>query len=222
MLAGFDIARFKPALVCIEAHPEVRQAILDYFAARHYVLIGSTSGPTARTSDSATWRSLWQSLMEWRRLAEFSRSDARMTCVSRRFMRAWSFGPTLRHWRRSDGPPMTSLRRSDLAVALGLAVVLLALGSWMMVPGVIGVYHDDAIYVTTAKALAQGDGYRLINLPGTPPQTKYPILYPFLLAAVWEAPACVSGQRRNRAATVTLADGRRSHRAGLSVSCAFR
>ena len=40
VLAGFDIARFKPALVCIEAHPEVRQAILDYFAGRHYVLVG--------------------------------------------------------------------------------------------------------------------------------------------------------------------------------------
>lgn len=39
-LAGFDIARFRPALVCIEAHPEVRQQILDYFAARDYVLVG--------------------------------------------------------------------------------------------------------------------------------------------------------------------------------------
>lgn len=40
VLAGFDIARFRPALVCIEAHPEVRQAILDFFANRGYVLIG--------------------------------------------------------------------------------------------------------------------------------------------------------------------------------------
>ena len=39
-LAGFDIDRFKPALVCIEAHPEVRQQILDYFAAHDYVLVG--------------------------------------------------------------------------------------------------------------------------------------------------------------------------------------
>lgn len=39
-LAGFDIERFKPALVCIEAHPEVRQQLLDYFARHGYVLDG--------------------------------------------------------------------------------------------------------------------------------------------------------------------------------------
>jgi FkbM family methyltransferase len=39
-LAGFDIDRFKPELVCIEAHPEVRQQILDYFAAHGYVVVG--------------------------------------------------------------------------------------------------------------------------------------------------------------------------------------
>jgi FkbM family methyltransferase len=39
-LAGFDVERFKPELVCIEAHPTVRQAILDYFQRRGYVLVG--------------------------------------------------------------------------------------------------------------------------------------------------------------------------------------
>lgn len=39
-LAGFDIDRFKPALVCIEAHPEVRQQILEYFARHGYILVG--------------------------------------------------------------------------------------------------------------------------------------------------------------------------------------
>jgi FkbM family methyltransferase len=38
-LAGFDIDRYQPALVCIEAHPEVRQAILDYFAAHRYSVV---------------------------------------------------------------------------------------------------------------------------------------------------------------------------------------
>jgi 4-amino-4-deoxy-L-arabinose transferase-like glycosyltransferase len=55
-----------------------------------------------------------------------------------------------------------------------------------MVAGVCGVYHDDAIYVSTAKALAEGQGYRLINFPGSPKQTKYPILYPAVLAIVWK------------------------------------
>ena len=39
-LRGFDIDRFKPDLVCIEALLPVRQAILDYFAAHAYVAVG--------------------------------------------------------------------------------------------------------------------------------------------------------------------------------------
>jgi FkbM family methyltransferase len=39
-LAGFDIQRFRPRLVCVEGHQEVRQQILDYFARRGYVLLG--------------------------------------------------------------------------------------------------------------------------------------------------------------------------------------
>ncbi len=38
-LEGFDIDRFRPALVCIESHPEVRQAILDYFTNHQYVVV---------------------------------------------------------------------------------------------------------------------------------------------------------------------------------------
>ena len=39
-LKGFDISRFRPALACIEAHPVVRQQIIDYFDAHGYVLVG--------------------------------------------------------------------------------------------------------------------------------------------------------------------------------------
>ena len=38
-LAGFDIDRFQPSLVCIEGHAEVRQAILDYFTSHDYVIL---------------------------------------------------------------------------------------------------------------------------------------------------------------------------------------
>ena len=38
-LAGFDIARFRPELVCIESHFEVRQQILEYFASHNYVVV---------------------------------------------------------------------------------------------------------------------------------------------------------------------------------------
>jgi FkbM family methyltransferase len=39
-LAGFDIDRFRPELVCIEGHSAVRQQILDYFTRHGYVLLG--------------------------------------------------------------------------------------------------------------------------------------------------------------------------------------
>jgi len=40
VLAGFDIDRFQPSLVCIEAHRLLRQTILNYFAAHRYVALG--------------------------------------------------------------------------------------------------------------------------------------------------------------------------------------
>jgi FkbM family methyltransferase len=39
-LAGFDIDRFAPRLVVVEAHPEVRQQLLDYFAQHRYRVVG--------------------------------------------------------------------------------------------------------------------------------------------------------------------------------------
>jgi hypothetical protein len=84
------------------------------------------------------------------------------------------------------GPDLHPLRPLDYRLALALALVLLVLGGWRTVPRVTGVFHDDAIYVITAKALAEGHGYRLINLPGAPRQTKYPILYPAMLAVIWK------------------------------------
>lgn len=77
-------------------------------------------------------------------------------------------------------------RNKDFFIAMVLLVVTLLTGSLCMVPGVAGVYHDDGIYIATAKSLASGHGYRLINLPGAPLQTKYPPLYPVLLAFIWK------------------------------------
>jgi FkbM family methyltransferase len=39
-LKGFDIDRFRPSLVCVEALLPVRQQILDYFARHAYVVVG--------------------------------------------------------------------------------------------------------------------------------------------------------------------------------------
>src|SRR5262249_20292926 len=79
-------------------------------------------------------------------------------------------------------------------------------GSLRLVPGGSGVFHDDAVYVVSAESLAEGRGYRLLNLPGAPAQTKYPILYPAVLAVGWTAlPTLPSRLAGMQALTLLLA-----------------
>lgn len=49
----------------------------------------------------------------------------------------------------------------------------------------LGSFHDDAIYLGTARTLALGGPYRIDSLPWTPAQTKYPPLYPLYLSIAW-------------------------------------
>lgn len=79
--------------------------------------------------------------------------------------------------------PLSSRYSTMFAIVLFVAVLIG--GSLRMAPGVCGVYHDDAIYASTAQSLAAGSGYRLIGVPGMPRQTKYPILYPAILSFFW-------------------------------------
>lgn len=77
-------------------------------------------------------------------------------------------------------------RRATVAALSVVAVTLvLAYGAALVAPAA-GLFHDDGIYVVTARALAEGRGYRIISLPDAPPQTKYPILFPWLLSLVWQ------------------------------------
>jgi hypothetical protein len=46
----------------------------------------------------------------------------------------------------------------------------------------IGLFHDDAVYLITAKSLVAGHGYTIGSLPTPIPQTKYPPAFPLLLA----------------------------------------
>ena len=48
-----------------------------------------------------------------------------------------------------------------------------------------GYSQDDTLYFSSAKAIADGPGYVLPSVPGTPAATKYPILYPWMLSWVW-------------------------------------
>lgn len=68
---------------------------------------------------------------------------------------------------------------------------LLLLGAGALAVGVavidelaVGVVKDDGMYVVLARALASGQGYRYLNLPGTPAATHFPPGYPALLAVL--------------------------------------
>jgi len=83
---------------------------------------------------------------------------------------------------------------------LGLFCILFAYTLsviWLHPTNFFGLTEDDSIYFSSAKALAQGQGYILPSVPGTPPATKYPILYPWILSLVWRLnpsfPANLSG-----------------------------
>ena len=70
-----------------------------------------------------------------------------------------------------------------LAVVLGLFLLVWArLGPEQH----FGRYHDDTLYFSSAQSLAEGRGYLLPSVPGSPPQTKYPVLYPWLLSWIWK------------------------------------
>ena len=82
---------------------------------------------------------------------------------------------------------MSDLRRVGLfgLVLLALAPSVWLAWTWRAMPH-LGFYHDDSIYWVSAKSLATSGEYRIASLPNQPYQTKYPPLYPALLALVWK------------------------------------
>ena len=96
---------------------------------------------------------------------------------------------------------MTALLEGRAAGALvavvALAIALVAVPNWPA-----GVFQDDGIYVILGKALASGEGYRYLNLPGAPYATHYPPGYPLFLAALWK----LSPEFPQNVATFTFAN----------------
>ncbi len=78
----------------------------------------------------------------------------------------------------------TNVRLERLAPVALVAVVMLV-SLLTVTPWPVGAFQDDAIYTVLAKALATGEGYRMINLPGSPHATHYPPAYPFFLSLLW-------------------------------------
>ncbi len=71
-------------------------------------------------------------------------------------------------------------------VLLALALLALAvLHGFLVKPLIVGFLYDDGIYLMVAKALAQGKGYVLEGLSGSPTFYKYPPLFSAILAPLW-------------------------------------
>jgi hypothetical protein len=70
-----------------------------------------------------------------------------------------------------------------------LAILVLLPSAWLFWQARSGTHlgrlQDDGLYWTTARSIATGHAYRIASLPGQPFQTKYPPLYPLLLAGIW-------------------------------------
>ncbi len=80
-----------------------------------------------------------------------------------------------------------NLKQNGALILLLLAAALLAPSYWTALhTPATGVYHDDSIYLITARTLAEGRGYWIESIPEPIAQTKYPILFPALLAIVWK------------------------------------
>lgn len=66
-----------------------------------------------------------------------------------------------------------------------LALGVFAVALWAQHRGLVGVFYDDGVYVVLAKALAEGQGYANIHLPGAPPAVHFPPFYPLVLSVLW-------------------------------------
>jgi hypothetical protein len=77
------------------------------------------------------------------------------------------------------------MRRTVIFGLTAILVAYLALVHRQSSPLWFGYYHDDSLYWTAAQSLASGDGYRMASVPGEPPQTKYPVFFPWVLSWVW-------------------------------------
>jgi hypothetical protein len=89
---------------------------------------------------------------------------------------------------RNEADPNS--RRPSLLPWFGLLLVLAFYAAlvWSLTPtNYFGLTEDDSLYFSSGKALADGQGYIMPSLPGSPQATKYPILYPGLMSLIWRA-----------------------------------
>src|SRR5882672_5362187 len=89
----------------------------------------------------------------------------------------------------ADEPDAPSIVRRATAwwslALIGLAALGFAMGVLIIDGAPVGVFADDAFYVMLARSVAEGQGFRFLNLPGSPAATHFPPGYPLVLAGLW-------------------------------------
>ncbi len=119
---------------------------------------------------------------------------------------AWHAG--MENWRRAGdlpelagawpsasggagGTSSRGLSAGAVSLAAGLLLLLAVFWWWAreyMVPGYTGLFNDDGVYFTSARALAEGRGYIVAWLNPPIPADRFPIGYPAWLALFWTFP----------------------------------
>ena len=76
--------------------------------------------------------------------------------------------------------------KASTVAPLCLILIAFALwAAWGWSPHDFGYLHDDSLYLSAGRSIAEGNGYRFPSLPVDAEATKYPIGYPLLLSLVW-------------------------------------
>ena len=77
------------------------------------------------------------------------------------------------------------MTRGRTAVAAAVSIAVAVATYWLRIDDVAGLVVDDAWYIVLAKALASGEGYRLISSATAPLLPAFPPGFPALLSSVF-------------------------------------
>jgi len=91
----------------------------------------------------------------------------------------------LSYLNRLHAEPLARSVSVSLVLLFILALFISNVEAWKPAT-FFGRYQDDAVYFSSAQALAQHQGYILPSFPGKPLRPRFPILYPLLLSGVWK------------------------------------
>jgi len=76
-------------------------------------------------------------------------------------------------------------KASTVAPLSAILVAFALWAAWGWSPHDFGYLHDDSLYMSAGRSIAQGEGYRFPSLPVDVSRAKYPVGYPLRSSLVW-------------------------------------